>query len=84
MLNVNEIPHKGLKSYIAKLARQNHISYINTRSSLLAQTITRLADDDVKPDETEKLVIALRRANVIDGSQMLILLGRYFDETQHV
>jgi hypothetical protein len=50
----------------------------------LAQTITRLADDDVKPDETEKLVIALRRANVIDGSQMLILLGRYFDETQHV
>jgi transposase len=36
---------------------------------------TRLADDDVKPDETDKLVIALRRANVIDGREMVRLLG---------
>ena len=48
----------------------------------LAEVITRLSDDEVKPDETEKLVIALRLANVIDGPTMVTLLGRYFDETR--
>jgi len=32
------------------------------------------------PDETEKLVIALRRAEVIDGPTMVTLPGRYLDE----
>ena len=31
----------------------------------------------VKPDETEKLVIALGRANIIDDSTAVTLLGRY-------
>lgn len=56
--------------------------YIKTGSSALAEVITRLTGDDVKPDETELLVIALRRANVIDGRTMVTLLGRYFDETR--
>lgn len=50
--------------------------------SALAEVITHLAGDEVKPDETEELIIALRRANVIDGPTMVTLLGRYFDETR--
>lgn len=81
MLNINEIPKTGLKTYIANLAHQHSVEYVKTGSSVLAQTITHLADDDVVPDETEKLVIALYRADIINDSDMLILLGRYFDES---
>lgn len=79
-----DIPTTGLGAYIANLAQQYGIVYRKTGSSALAQVITSLADDDVKPDETEKLVIALRRANVISGQMMVLLLGRYFDEAHHV
>ena len=48
----------------------------------LAQVMPRLAGDDANPDETEQLVIALRRANVINGPTAVALLGRYFDETR--
>jgi hypothetical protein len=48
--------------------------------SRLAEVITGLADDEVKPDEIERLIIALRRANVIDGRTMVKLLGSYLDE----
>jgi hypothetical protein len=35
-------------------------------------------------DATEKLVIALRRAKVINGAAMVTMLGRYFEETRDV
>jgi hypothetical protein len=79
-----DIPMTGLSAYIANLARHYGIAYVKTGSSALAEVITRLASDEVKPDETEKLVIALRRANVINGPIMVTLLGRYFDETRSV
>lgn len=77
-----DIPTTGLSAYIADLAKRHGIVYVKTGSSALAEVITRLAGDDVKPEETEKLVIALRRANVINGRIMVTLLGRYFDETR--
>jgi len=79
-----EIPHQGLKAFIADLARRHGVAYERTPSSVLAQVITRLSDDDVKPDATERLVIALRRAKIINGSTMVTMLGRYFDETRNV
>lgn len=79
-----EIPLTGLSGFIASLAKRHEISYVRTGRSALSQLITRLSDDDVTPDATEKLVIALRRANVIDGKTMVTLLGRYFDEQSNV
>ena len=78
-----DAPMTGLKAYIADLAKRHDVVYIKTASSALAQVITRLAGDDGDPDETEKLVIALRRANVIDGKTMVTLLGRYFGEMRN-
>ncbi len=71
------------QAYIADLAQRHGIVYVKTGSSALAQVITRLAGDDGNPDETEKLVIALRRANVIDGKTMVTLVGRYFGEMRN-
>lgn len=81
-LRVEDIPSTGLKAFIADLAARHGVSYVETNSSRLAQLFTELSGDDVKPDDTEKLVIALRKADVIDGPLMVALLGAYFDETR--
>lgn len=83
-MNSQEIPTVELSKFIVDLAKRHGVVYVRTGMSALAEVITRLSDDEVKPDETEKLVIALRRANVIDGPTMVTLLGRYFDETRDV
>lgn len=50
----------------------------------MADVITRLADDTVVTDVTEDLLVALKRADVIDGPTMIDLLGRHLDECRHV
>ena len=47
----------------------------------LADTITRLSDDEVHLDEIERLLIELRRAGVVSRAQMIELLGNYLDES---
>jgi hypothetical protein len=79
-MNGLDIPTTGLREFIAALANRHGVVYERTGSSSLAHVITRLAGDEAKPDATEQLVIALRKAGVIDGPTMLTLLGRYFDE----
>lgn len=84
MVQIEEIPTSGLKVFIADLARRTGVNYLRDGYSVMAQVVTRLSDDEVRLDETEQLVIALRRAKVIDGRTMVTLLGRYFDETRDV
>jgi len=79
-----EIPTVGLATFVADLAMRHNVAYERTDSSDLAQAITRLSGDDGAPDPTERLIIALRRAEVIDGKTMLTLQGRYLDEKVHV
>ena len=79
-----DIPFTGLRTYIANLAKRHGVTYVRTGYDALAEVITRLSDDKVESDETENLVVALRRAKVIDGSTMVTLLGRYFDEARGV
>ena len=66
-------------TYIAALARQHGVTYVRTGLDELADVITRLADDEVITDPTEDTLVALARANVIDGRTMSSLLGRYLD-----
>ena len=79
-----DIPTAGLSAYIANLAKRHGVAYVQTGTSALAEVFTRLSGDEVNPDETERLVIALRRAKVIDGKTMVTLLGRYFGEARNV
>lgn len=80
---LEEIPATGLSTFIAELAKRHGVVYVRDGNSALAEVITRLSDDEVKPDETEKLLIALGRAKIIDGPTFVTLLGRYFDETRN-
>jgi hypothetical protein len=79
-----EIPTVGLAAFVADLAKRNGVVYQHTGITALAQAITRLSGDEGAPDPTERLIIALRRADVIDGKTMLTLQGRYLDEKLHV
>ena len=74
------IPAADLAPFVADLARLHGVAYERTGSSALAQAITRLSGDDGAPDSTERLVIAMRRAKVIDGRTMVTLLSRYLNE----
>jgi hypothetical protein len=76
----DDIPTTGLKAFISDLAKRHTVSYVRDGNSALAASITHLAGDDMQPDDTEQLVIALRKARIIDGPTMVLLLGRYFDE----
>lgn len=70
----------GVRAYVVALARHHGVTYSKSREDALADVVTKLADDEIAPDATEDLIIALRRANVIDGPTMVDLLGRYLAE----
>ena len=76
---MNEI-ELSAKSYVIDLAAQHGISYQETAADRLAVVATRLAGDEVVTDEIEDLIVALKRAQLITGTQMAELLGQYLDE----
>lgn len=79
-MTIVNIPTSGLKEFIANLAQQHGVRYAKTSNDALADVVTRLAGDVVIPDETEDLIVALKRADVIDAETMVALLGNYLDE----
>lgn len=83
-IDLPAIPRHGVAEFVARLAEQHGVRYERTADDELAEVVTRLADDVVVTDETEDLVVALKRANVIDALTMVSLLGNYLDERQRV
>ena len=79
-----DIPSSGLASFVSNLAKRQGIRDVPTGQGALARVITGLAGDEAAPDNTERLIIALRRAKAIDGPTMLTIQGRYLDEKFHV
>jgi hypothetical protein len=69
-------------AYIRELAAQHHVSYVQTQSDLLAQHMTRLADDAVQPDEIECTLFALHRAGHLDRRQLIHLQVKYLREAK--
>lgn len=78
-----DIPTSGLADFVRKLALEHGVHYASDAYSGLddlADTTTRLAGDEVTTDETEDLIVQLKRAGVIDAGEMVEMLGRYVDE----
>lgn len=66
--------------HILDLARKHNVSYVEIPSDRLANTLTRLSDDEVHLDSIELLLIALQRANILDGATSLSLHAEYLRE----
>ena len=73
-----------MKNHIVNLANQHDIKYVRTSLSEMAKIITELSDDKVVQDDVERLVIALRKAEVISSEEMLLLLHGYLKELADV
>lgn len=83
LMKTLDIPTSGLADFVRTMARNHGVAYSrSSRSNLddLADTITGLAGDEVTTDETEDLIVELKRVGVIDSGEMVEMLGRYLDE----
>jgi hypothetical protein len=69
-------------AYIRGLATQHHVTYVQTRSDLLAHHMTRLADDPVQPDEIECMLFALLRAGHLSRQELVHLQVKYLREAK--
>lgn len=81
-INLN-IPVSGVKDYVKNLALAHNIVYTKTPGDAWAEAVTRLAGDDVVTDDIEDIIVALKRAHVIDAETMVVLLGNYLDEKKN-
>ena len=69
-----QIPTQGVSQFVARLARQHHVSYARTAGDEWAETVTRLAGDEVQSDATANLLVALKRAHKLTDREMTSLL----------
>jgi hypothetical protein len=76
------VTQNSTAAYIRGLAAQHHVAYVQTQSDLLAQHMTRLADDEIQPDEIERMLFALHRAGHLDRYQLVHLQVEYLRETK--
>jgi hypothetical protein len=77
---VVDIPTTGLAKYITDLANQHNITYAKTFADEWADTVARLSDDSIEADDIEDLLLALKRAEILNIDDMLLLLVNYLRE----
>lgn len=66
-----------ITALIRNLAAEHSVTYEETATDRLAGHITRLSGDDVQLDDTQLLLLALRRGGHITGTRVMELLGAY-------
>ncbi|MBC2382181.1 hypothetical protein HF257_21325 [Pseudomonas sp. WS 5106] len=78
------IPKSGLRRYVMDLADSCQVAYVRTYADEWAESVSRLAGDDVRTDVIENLVIALKKEKKITGLEAVHLLANYLREKQRV
>jgi hypothetical protein len=78
------IPKVGLRRYVLDLAESCKVSYVKTYADEWAESVSRLAGDDVRADPIENLVIALKKEKKVSGLEAVYLLANYLREKQRV
>lgn len=74
------IPTTGVARFVQDLAHQYKVIYTFHPMDQWAETVTRLAGDDVRSDDTEDLLIALKRAGKISTKDVATLTINYLRE----
>jgi hypothetical protein len=82
--DVDNLPTKGVRKFIEKLAAAHGIQYQRTGLDDFAESVTRLAGDEIELDITEKLLIALKKKDLISGRQLARLMTNYMREVKNV
>ena len=79
-MRLAKIPTHGLANYIGELSRTRGVQYTQTPTDVLANTITRLAGDEVVFDSIELQLLALERAGIINSADVVPLHISYLRE----
>lgn len=74
------IPTVDVARFVQELARRYKVAYIPNAMDQWAETVTRLAGDDVRADSTEDLLIALKRAGKISTTDVAALTINHLRE----
>lgn len=74
---------KSTREIVKDLVARHGVTYEKTYGDLMADKFTELSGDDViESDETSLLLIALRRAEIIDKGTWLNLFFKHMNERE--
>lgn len=79
---LDALPTVGVPDFVRNLAQRHGVPYKRTRLDDWVDAVTRMADDEVKPDPTDDLLVALAKSGVISGRQLIRLLGNQMNELE--
>lgn len=74
------IPTVGIASFVRDLARRYKVAYVPSSMDQWAETVTRLAGDEVRSDSTQDLLVALKRAGKLSKGDVAALTVNYLRE----
>lgn len=81
-LDFESLPKTGVAAFVERLAHAHNVIYKRSRLDDWSEAVTRTAGDDVQLDRTEKLLVALKKNNLISGRQAARLLTNHMRETK--
>lgn len=82
--DVDDLPKTDVRSYIERFAEHYNISHQRTGLDEFAEAVTRMAGDEIKLDPTEKLLVTLKKKELINARQLSRLLSNYLKEASDV
>lgn len=74
----------SVSRYVRALAKRHKVFFEPTFADRWANSVTQLADDDVKSDATDDLLVALRRAGKLSPKDMTKLVISHHREARRV
>jgi hypothetical protein len=78
--DLTKLPVQGVAQFVARFAKAHYIEYRRSGLDDFAEAVTRAAGDDIKLDITGKLLVALKKKNLINGHQFARLLTNHQKE----
>lgn len=73
-------PTSDVGGYVRSLANFHRVRYVETPADAWAETVTRLAGDEVRSGPIQDLLVALKRAGKLSKDDMARLLVNYLRE----
>ncbi|WP_297728432.1 hypothetical protein [Limnohabitans sp. Rim8] len=78
--DLNALPLENVSAFVQRFAMSRDVHFKRTGLDSWAEAVTRASGDDVTLDETGKLLVALKKKNLINGHQMARLMSNHLNE----
>ncbi len=82
--DVAALPTSGVGAFVEHLAGAHGVRYQRSGLDDFSEAVTRVAGDDVRLDHTGKLLVALKKKNLITGRQLARLMTNHLRESKRV